>query len=291
MSEEKYLSCYTTVNGLRYHYKVAGPENGRLVLLLHGFPEFWYGWRHQIDALAEAGFRVVAPDQRGYNETEKPRGIKNYDTNILVEDVVGLMDHLGADKVFLAGHDWGANVAWQMAITHPERVKRLAIMNVPHPLVMIRHLKNDGAQRRRSWYMFFFQLPLLPELGLGLANHAGGVDMLKKSSNPDTFSDEDLSHYRQAWGQPRAWTGMINWYRALRVRQTGKGRMDMQVKPPTLIIWGEQDLAFVSGLAEESLALCEDGRLELVPEATHWVQHDAAGKVNDWLADFFSKQS
>jgi pimeloyl-ACP methyl ester carboxylesterase len=277
------------VNGLRYHYKVAGPADGKLVLLLHGFPEFWYGWRHQIEALAKAGFRVVVPDQRGYNKTEKPRGLRNYEIGVLAKDVILFMDRLGAEKIFLVGHDWGAAVAWQVASEYPERVKRLAILNVPHPRVMVKNIRKNRTQRRKSWYIFFFQLPLIPEILLRFGNHQGAARMLQASGKPGTFSSEDLAQYRAAWSQPRAWTGMINWYRALRrqVRQSGGAR---RIKPPTLIIWGEQDAALEASMAAESLALCEDGRLEMVPEATHWVQHDAAGKVNEWLVAFFSRE-
>lgn len=289
MPEEKFPSRYAMVNGLRYHYKVAGPAEGKLVLLLHGFPEFWYGWRHQIEALANAGFRVVAPDQRGYNKTEKPHGLRHYDLDVLAEDITLLMDRLGAEKVFLVGHDWGAAVAWHVAAVYPERVKRLVILNVPHPRVMVKNIRKNRAQRRKSWYIFFFQLPLIPELMLRLGNHRGAVRMLTASGKPGTFSSEDLEHYREAWSQPRAWTGMINWYRALRRRLRSFGPA-VRIKPPTLIIWGEQDAALESRMAAESLALCEDGRLELVPDATHWVQHDAAGQVNDWLVEFFGQE-
>ena len=288
MTEEMYPSWFAAVNGLRYHYITAGPEDGPLVLLLHGFPEFWYGWRHQIAALAAAGFRVVAPDQRGYNQTDKPRGVKQYDIELLAKDVLGLMDSLGAEQVYLAGHDWGAEVAWWVAATYPERVRKMAILNVPHPFVMRENVFSNRAQRRKSWYIFFFQLPFIPELILGNRNQRGAARILQSSGNPGSFTSEDIARYKQAWSQPRAWTGMIHWYRAV-MRRAVRPLPRFQIEPPTLIIWGEQDGALEASMAAESLAFCEQGQLKVLPEATHWVQHDAKEKVNRYLIEFFSQ--
>ena len=152
-------------NGIRLHVVQAGPNSGTPVVLLHGFPEHWYGFRKQIPAFVRAGCRVIVPDQRGYNLSDKPGGVKAYNLRELVNDVIGLIDALKYDKVNLVGHDWGAAVAWMLALWHPERVHRLGILNVPHPLVMRRFLSHDFEQIRRSWYIFFFQLPWLPEAG------------------------------------------------------------------------------------------------------------------------------
>jgi pimeloyl-ACP methyl ester carboxylesterase len=288
MGEMSYTSHYATVNGLRYHYITAGPEDGPLVFLLHGFPEFWYGWRHQIAALSAAGFRVVAPDQRGYNQTDKPRGVKQYDIELLAKDVLGLMDSLGAEQVYLAGHDWGAEVAWWVAAIYPERVRKMAILNVPHPFVMRENVFSNRAQRRKSWYIFFFQLPFIPELILGNRNQRGAARILQSSGNPGSFTSEDIARYKQAWSQPRAWTGMIHWYRAV-MRRAVRPLPRFQIEPPTLIIWGEQDGALEASMAAESLAFCKQGQLKALPEATHWVQHDAKEKVNRYLIEFFSQ--
>jgi pimeloyl-ACP methyl ester carboxylesterase len=277
-----------TLNNLKFHYVQAGPATGPLVLLLHGFPEFWYGWHDQIPALAAAGFRVIAPDQRGYNLSAKPREVSAYDVGVLAGDVLALIDQLGEQKIILVGHDWGAAVAWWFAIHYPERLHKLAIMNVPHPSVMSRHLRGDIRQFFKSWYMFFFQIPWLPEFLLGLNKSNGLAQMLRGSGKQGTFSDADIAEYRAAWQQPGALTGMINWYRAIFRRATQR----MPKKPitlPVLVIWGEQDIALRKEMAEESLAYCENARLELIPEATHWVQHDAAEKVNRLLLDFFQK--
>src|SRR5512147_1596019 len=160
-------------NGIQHHVVQAGPKSGIPVVLLHGFPEFWYGWRKQITALAAAGCRVIVPDQRGYNLSDKPKGVKAYGVFTLVDDIIGLIDALGYEKVNLVGHDWGAGVAWILAILHPERLHRLSIMNVPHPAVMRRFLMRDLEQIRRSWYIFLFQLPWIPETGMRRDNWRG----------------------------------------------------------------------------------------------------------------------
>jgi pimeloyl-ACP methyl ester carboxylesterase len=275
----------TTLNGLSFHYVEAGDPNGELVLLLHGFPEFWYGWRHQIPVLAEAGYRVIALDQRGYNLSAKPKGARAYSTSQLAQDVVALADFLGIVKMRLVGHDWGAAVAWSVATNYPERLHKLVILNVPYPRVLIRHLRKDIRQLFKSWYIFFFQIPWLPEFLLGLGNSNGLARLLRVSGHEATFTDEDIAQYRQAWGQPGALTGMLNWYRAV-FRDRGPRTPKAKIKTPTLIIWGEQDVALQVAMARESLEYCENGRLELIPDATHWVQHDAAEKVNKLLLDF-----
>ena len=161
-------------NGITLHAVTAGPEDGPLVLLLHGFPEFWYGWRRQIPALAAAGFRVLAPDQRGYNLSDKPRELSAYRLDALAADALGLIDAAGRERAFVVGHDWGAMVAWWLALVAPQRVERLAILNVPHPYVFRRHLMNDAEQQKRSIYAGFFQLPWLPQSALSAAAPRAG---------------------------------------------------------------------------------------------------------------------
>jgi pimeloyl-ACP methyl ester carboxylesterase len=280
---------FAVLEGVRLHYVASGPEGGAPVLLLHGFPEFWYGWRYQIPALADAGYRVIAPDQRGYNLSDRPRGWHHYDMDLLAGDMLQLMDHLGYDKVHLVGHDWGAQVAWWLAIFHPERFHDLSILNVPHPYVMSRNLRRNPRQLLKSWYIFFFQIPRLPEFLLGLRDNAGLANLLRRSGKPDTFTDEDMSHYHEAWRQPGALSGMLNWYRAIMRRATQpmpRGKITLT----TLILWGEQDMALSVEMAEQSAALCADVRLTRFPNATHWVASDAAGEVNAELLAFFARQ-
>lgn len=279
-------------NGVTLHVVLAGPRDGAPVILLHGFPEFWHGWRHQIDFLAERGYRVIVPDQRGYNTSEKPPQIEAYRIGELARDVTGLMDALGYAQTYLVGHDWGAAVAWWVATKYPERLKKLAILNVPHPILTAQAYREGNLrQLLKSWYIFFFQLPWLPETLLA-ANGARGLEQaLRGSSRPDTFSEGDYAEYRKAWAQPGAITAMLNWYRAARYIPAGRSsgeRAPLRISVPTLILWGEQDVALEKSLAEKSAAICENGKLVFFPNATHWVQHDEAAAVNQHLAAFLA---
>lgn len=274
---------FIQTNGVTLHVVQAGPADGPLVLLLHGFPEFWFGWRKQIPALAAAGFRVWAPDQRGYNLSDRPRGVRNYTLDKLAQDIVGLIDAAGVEQAAIVGHDWGAAVGWQLGMAHAERVRRLAILNVPHPAVLERFLRSSREQLRRSWYIFFFQLPWLPERLLATRLD----DLLRSSSHPGVFTDELLQVYYRAWRQPGAVTAMLNWYRAVvRGWRPNRPWPATPVQPPTQIIWGAQDIALSPALAQPSVDLCRDGRLTFFPDATHWVQHDAPEAVNALLIDF-----
>ncbi|PYT79758.1 MAG: alpha/beta hydrolase [Acidobacteria bacterium] len=271
--------------GVRLHAVAAGPKDGRVVVLLHGFPEFWYGWRKQIAPLAAAGFRVIVPDQRGYNLSSKPRGVAPYALNELVSDVIAIADQLGQHQIFLAGHDWGAAVAWGTALLHPERVARLVIINVPHPSVMRRYVYTRLQQTMRSWYIFFFQIPWLPEALFSSFRFRAGVRALLGSSRPGTFSPEDLAEYRAAWSQPGAFAAMINWYRAaIRYRVPFS---DRTVRVPTRILWGEQDKFLMLEMARESLRYCTNAELFTFAKASHWLQHEEPEEVFQLLLEFF----
>ena len=277
---------YIETNGIRLHVMQAGPKDGKPLLLLHGFPEFYYGWRKQIPVLAEAGYRVIAPDQRGYNLSEKPRGINAYAMQELTADMLGLMNALGYDKVYLAGHDWGAAVAWALAIEKSERFRKLAILNMPHPSVLVKTLRRDPRQMLKSWYIGFFQIPRLPELMLGMNHCAGLINLFGASGRGDTFSAADYDEYRKVWSQPGALTSMINWYRAAaRFQRASSG--DMRVHIPTLMMWGVKDVALARWMARPSIDYCDDGKLVFFEDATHWVQHDRANEVNALLCEFF----
>lgn len=270
---------------VKLHAVTSGPKDGPVVVLLHGFPEFWYGWHRQIDPLAAAGFRVIVPDQRGYNLSSKPSGVASYSLSELVSDVIAIADQVGQQKVFLAGHDWGAAVAWSTALLHPQRIAKLAIVNVPHPSVMLKFLNTRLRQFLRSWYMFFFQLPWLPETFLSAFNYRVAARSLAQSSRPGTFSPEDLAQYRAAWSQPGALTAMVNWYRALfRFRAKFASRT---VHVPTRILWGERDAFLLPEMARESLRYCDNAELFTFANATHWLQHEEPARVSELLIDFF----
>ena len=282
---------YIETNGIKLHVVQAGPQSGVPVILLHGFPEFWYGWRKQIPALVAEGCRVIIPDQRGYNLSDKPKGIEHYDVFTLGKDIVGLIDALGYEKVNLVGHDWGANVAWMLANRCPERLHKLCIMNVPHPEVMKKFLIRDLEQMRRSWYAMFFQLPWLPEAIMKNNDWRQMIRSLQETSKPGSFTDQDICKYKEAWSQSNALTSMLNWYRAV-VQKTPKLPGDLRIKVPTLMMWGMKDFALSHRMARPSMDYVDEGNLILFPEATHWVHLDAAEEVNHYLLDFiFDKAS
>jgi pimeloyl-ACP methyl ester carboxylesterase len=278
---------YIPTNGITLHVMAAGPADGPLVVLLHGFPEFWYGWRRQIPALAAAGYRVLVPDQRGYNRSDKPRGLSAYRSNHMAADIVGLLDAVGRERAAIAGHDWGALVGWLLALEYPERVARLAILNVPHPKVLEDNLRHNLRQRVRSLYAAFFQLPGLPEWLLRAGNWRALAETMRRSACPGSFTTADLRRYRAAWARPGAITAMLNWYRAA-LRRPPHRPADPRVYVPVLMIWGARDQALGREMAPESIALCDDGRLHVLEDATHWVQHDAADRVNALLLDFLA---
>jgi pimeloyl-ACP methyl ester carboxylesterase len=269
------------------HAIVDGPASSPVVLLLHGFPEFWYGWHRQIEPLAAAGFRVVVPDQRGYNLSSKPSGVAAYALTELVSDVIAIADQLGQKKILLAGHDWGAAVAWSTALMHPQRIAKLVVVNVPHPSVMRKFLSTRPRQFLRSWYMFFFQIPWLPEAVFSAFDFHIGARSLLRSSRPGTFSPDDLAQYRAAWSQPGALTAMVNWYRAL--FRTRVKFLDKTVRVPTRILWGERDDFLLTEMAHESLRYCTDSEVFTFPNATHWLQHEEYVNVSGLLIEFFRK--
>jgi len=276
------------VNGVRLHYVQAG--QGPLIVLLHGFPEFWYGWRLQIPALAAAGYRVIAPDMRGYNLSEKPPTVADYRMEALTSDVAALIRHAGEENAVVVGHDWGGAVAWETAIRLPQVVRRLVVLNAPHPAAMLRELRTVE-QLRRSWYMFFFQLPWLPEALAHLSGYSALEAVFRRDpTRAGAYSDEDIRLYRQAVARPGALTGAINYYRAL-FRQAPAGALrGMRALPtitvPTLLIWGMRDRhlgpRLLNGLDQWVATL----RVERLPDASHWVMADEPRRVNNLLLGF-----
>jgi pimeloyl-ACP methyl ester carboxylesterase len=281
--EETFLET----NGIRLHVVEAGPKDGKIIILLHGFPETWRCWKSQIEPLAEAGFRVIAPDQRGYNLSDKPHGVMAYHLEKSTADALGIILASGREKASVAGHDWGGIVAWQLAERYPQVVERLAILNAPHPGVVLPAALRDPSQFVRSLYVLFFQLPGLPEAILRNNDWALAVKyMLQATSRPGTFSEEDFEQYRQAWWQPGAFTAMLNWYRA-NFRRPASQSSKERIEIPTLILWGAQDTALGRKLAELSAARCKDARLVYLEEATHWLHHEEPEQVNRALIEFF----
>jgi len=270
------------VNGVRLHCVVEG--EGPLVLLLHGFPETSHAWRKQIPALANR-FRVVAPDLRGYGRSEKPPGIDAYRSSVLADDIAALIHEFGAARAHVAGHDWGGGVAWTLAMLRPDAVDRLVVLNCPHPVVMQQALRSSWTQIRKSWYIFAFQLPWLPEWALCRSAAKAIRDTLRRSSKPGTFSVADLEEYARAFCAPGAATGALNYYRAaLRSRLP-----PAKIKAPAMLIWGEEDFALGIELTRGMDDLFETKpRVEYVPDTSHWVMEERPEVVNRLLLEFLA---
>src|SRR5947209_8605012 len=265
------------------HFVTQG--EGPLVVLLHGFPEFWYSWRNQIPFLAEHGFTAVAPDLRGYNETDKPR--KGYDVPTLLRDINGLITGLGQEKAVIVGHDWGGALAWNFAINYPEMTERLIVMNAPHPGAFLREMRTLK-QLRKSWYMFVFQLPWLPEYLL-LRNHANNIGriLLEAAVHKEAFSREDIDMYRRVMSKPGAMTAALNYYRQLYRRAPNRTRGgNFTVSVPTLLIWGEQDIALGIELTLGLERWVNDLTIRRIADSGHWVQQEQAELVNRYMLEF-----
>lgn len=271
------------VNNVRLHWVEAG--QGPPVLLLHGFPEFWWEWRHQLPALAEMGFRAVAPDLRGYNLSEKPEGVEAYRIEKLVDDVRGLIRHLGVERAHVVAHDWGGLVAWWLAMVAPEQIDRLVVINAPHPQAFRRELVTPD-QMMRSWYATAFQVPFLPEAAFRLNDFALLERVFRASSvRPGAFTDEDIRRYREAAARPGAITAMINYYRAA---ARYPGPPPRTITTPTLLIWGEEDQALSIRLTEGLDEWVPGIRVERIPGVSHWVPAEAPDRVNELLRGFLS---
>jgi pimeloyl-ACP methyl ester carboxylesterase len=287
---------FADVGDVRLHYAECGTGDD-LVILLHGFPEFWYSWRHQLPVLGER-YHVVAPDMRGFNLSDKPAGIKNYRIDALVKDVLGLIKFFGKEKAAIVAHDWGAGVAWALAQRHPESVSRLVAMQVPPPAAWRANF--TLRQLRRSWYMFFFQLPRLPEWWASANDFARVEKMYRETSvRPDSFTDADIAAYKEALRQPKALSSSLNYYRAnvlkslfrgggIETPSEGNGR----VRVPTLFIYGEQDVAIIPETVRGIGRFVDAPYRELrIHESGHWVQNEAVEKVNAALLDFLTDES
>jgi pimeloyl-ACP methyl ester carboxylesterase len=275
---------------LELHAVVAGPEDGPLALLLHGFPECWYSWRHQIPVLVEAGFLVVAPDLRGYNLSDKPQGVQHYQIDRLTEDIRTLIRTLGRERAVLVAHDWGGVVAWRFAIDHPEAVDRLVVMNAPHPVTFFKALRSDRSQQLKLWYMFAFQLPWLPEALLTLSPAASARLFFRGTAvRSQAFSDADLEVMAAALAQPGAMRCMIDWYRAaFRFRAAAKPR---PIEAPTLLIWAEDDVALGKSLTSGLERWVPDLQVHYIPDCGHWVQNEAPDEVNERMLAFLRERS
>ena len=265
-----------------------GPADGPLVILLHGFPEDARSWAPQIEALATAGLRVAAPDQRGYGDSDRPRGRRAYRLDLLADDVAALAASLGRERICLVGHDWGGVVAWWFAVRHAERLDRLVILNAPHPSAMTAYMLRAPSQILRSAYMAAFQLPAIPEALLRMGDGALLARVLRRSSRPGTFPPAELDRLRASWNAPGAMTAMLNWYRALGLKPGSSSAH--RVHAPTLVLWGARDAFLQRGLAQASAAFCDRPQLRMLEDAGHWVQREAPQAVDAALTAFLTAE-
>lgn len=279
---------FIETNGVKLHVMEAGPQDGPMILFLHGFPEFWYAWRKQLQYFADKGYLVVAPDQRGYNLSDKPEGVAAYKIDELAKDIIGLIDAYGRKQIFLVGHDWGASVSWWVALKYPERIKKLVILNVPHPKVMAKHVFTDTEQMKKSWYIFYFQIPGAVDHLAASGNYEWVIQLITTSANPGAFTSQELEEYRKAFKQPGAFTAMVNWYRAM-VQTKQEPPKSFDVTMPMILMWGEEDVAMLTEMADQSMAYCKEGCLIKFPGTSHWIQHEQAAKINPLIEDFFKK--
>lgn len=280
---------FENIRGAGLNLNVARAGSGKPVILLHGFPEFWYSWHKQIGPLARNGFDVFAPDMRGYNLSDKPNGIENYDLRLLVEDVACLVRATGKEQAHIVGHDWGGVVAWAFAGKYPELVDRFVVLNAPHSKLYRREIRRQP-QMSMSWYIFFFQMPWLPEQYMSGNNYAILREIFTTTpANKNAFPKEEIDKYIEAMSRPGALTAGINYYRALfRSQEARILALNSVVKAETLVIWGEKDHALCSRLLEGLEEVVRHVRVHRIPNAAHWVQNEAPAEVNKALLDFLS---
>jgi pimeloyl-ACP methyl ester carboxylesterase len=282
---------FVQANGLTFEVDKCG-SGDTLVLCLHGFPELSYSWRFQLPMLAEEGYEAWAPNLRGYGASSRPARVEDYDLDVLMEDVAALIDAAGKSSVVLLAHDWGAVIAWQFAIEKKRPLEKLIICNVPHPGPFRKALGTGFAQIRKSWYVLFFQIPRIPEFILGLAHARGIGEMMRKSAvDKSNFTPQVLEVYRQNASQPGTLTAMLNYYRALfrgRKKMAARGMPSIEV--PTLMIWGEDDVALTKESTYGTERYVSDFRIRYLPRVSHWVQQEAPQQVNAMIKAFLADQ-
>ena len=284
---EKYLQHdYIISNGVRLHYVTQG--EGKLILLLHGFPEFWYSWRHQIPELAQ-NYKVVALDLRGYNDSEKPLGKKAYTIPELIKDIKGVIEGLGYENCVLVGHDWGGMLAWQFAYAYPDLVEKLIVLNLPHPAKFAQALTSNPQQMLRSWYVMMFQLPLLPEFLFQIDDNQLIANLfVETATNQNAFTPHDLRVYKEATAKPGALTAMLNYYRH-NFQQIFARQQWSILNVPTMMIWGENDTALGKELTYNTQEYVRDLTIHYIPDSGHWVQQEKPELVNQYIEEFLNQ--
>ncbi|MCC5617707.1 alpha/beta hydrolase [Nostoc sp. CHAB 5836] len=280
--ERTWKHDYITTNGVKLHYVTQG--EGPLMLMLHGFPEFWYSWRHQIPEFAQ-DFKVVAIDLRGYNDSDKPTEQSAYVMNEFIKDVEGVIKALGYQKCVLVGHDWGGAIAWNFAYAHREMLEQLIILNLPHPTKFSQGLRTPQ-QLLRSYYIFIFQLPWIPELLLQSSDYQAIETLFQGTAfNESAFTKADINAYKNAAAKRGALTAMLNYYRNIFQQKMLNPNWGV-LKVPTLMIWGENDTALGKELTYDTAAYVRDFQIKYIPNCGHWVQQEQPELVNQYMREF-----
>uniref|UniRef100_A0A1I7T4J5 AB hydrolase-1 domain-containing protein n=1 Tax=Caenorhabditis tropicalis TaxID=1561998 RepID=A0A1I7T4J5_9PELO len=284
---------FVQLKDIRMHYVEEGPSDGDVLLMVHGFPEFWYSWRYQIQFFKRS-HRCVAIDMRGYNTTDHPSGISNYNIKFLVDDIRQFIETLGLKKVTLAAHDLGAIISWRVAMLHPNLIDKLIICNVPHPSAFYQVYKSSKEQRDKSWYIYFFQSQLLPEIAMR-SNKMKMLESMFRGKiagirNSQNFTDEDMLAWKHVFSQPGATTGPLNYYRDLFNASNVPKKLQV-VQPKVLILWGDEDAFLDKKGAELSIQFCRQCRLQMIRGASHWVQQDQPDLVNTYMEQFMNEDS
>lgn len=289
---------FAEINGLKFHYVVNGA--GQTMLFLHGFPEFWYEWRSLLEEFGK-DYRAIAPDLRGYNLTDKPAAVGEYSVRLLVEDVKAFFEKFSPGrKGILVGHDWGGVVAWAFAISHPDYLEKLIVINAPHPGIFERELANNPAQQQASAYMLMFRGPDAEAILSKNDYRALSRAVFDSSTKPEVFTAEDRAAYVAAWSQPGALTGGLNYYRAGRVGPRAGGDAErpqsltgevrsLDVCVPTLVIWGEKDTALLAGNLDGLERYVEDLTVRRIPNGSHWVVHEEPEQVSAYIREFLKR--
>jgi epoxide hydrolase 4 len=276
---------FITTNGIKLHYVTQG--EGKLMLMLHGFPEFWYSWRHQIPEFAK-DYKVVALDLRGYNESDKPQQLEAYNIQELRQDVAGVITGLGYENCILVGHDWGGAIAWNFAYYYPQMVEKLIVLNIPHPAKLVEGLRMPQ-QLLKSWYIFFFQLPFLPEWLIQSNDYQLIAEGLQRMAiDKSTFSLADLEAYKDAAAKRGALTAMVNYYRNIFQGLLQDSLKQKELEIPTLMIWGENDAALSKELTYETAKYVKNLTIKYIPNCSHWVQQEQPQLVNQYIREFLS---
>ncbi len=290
-----FQSQYADVNGIRLHYVSVGA--GKLVMFVHGFPEFWGEWENQLTTIGK-DHQAVAPDMRGYNLSSKPADVEKYHVKDLIEDLRALAEYLGHERFSMVAHDWGGAVAWSFAMRHPDWLEKLIIINSPHPAVFARELLHNPAQQKASEYMLTFRAPEAEQI-LSENNYAGLMQAVSHFGSKWEMTEEIRLKYIEAWSRPGALTGGLNFYRVSPLypptskndEEMIKGILNLphemlEVKVPTLVIWGEQDQALLTGNLEGLGEYVSDLTIKRIPDGSHWVSHEQPDLINSLIRDY-----